>query len=142
MNKRQTSGQQDQCQCQEASFPDRFFIIILQIDRHAVKEGIVIVTLDIIDGLRTVKILIFAGNILNNITVDHVVAADIMDHGIMMTGGGALLANLDKLIAKETGMPVIIADDALSCVGEGTGKSLENMNLLKRVVMTPKKLRP
>ena len=69
-------------------------------------------------------------------------AADIMDHGIMMTGGGALLANLDKLIAKETGMPVIIADDALSCVGEGTGKSLENMNLLKRVVMTPKKLRP
>ena len=68
-------------------------------------------------------------------------AADVMDHGIMMTGGGALLANLDKLISKETGMPVIIADDALSCVGEGTGKSLENMNLLKRVVMTPKKLR-
>ena len=68
-------------------------------------------------------------------------SADIMDHGIMMTGGGALLANLDKLIAKETGMPVIVADDALSCVGEGTGRSLENMNLLKRVVMTPKKLR-
>ena len=68
-------------------------------------------------------------------------AADIMDHGIMMTGGGALLANLDKLISKETGMPVIIADDALSCVGEGTGRSLENMNLLKRVVMTSKKLR-
>ena len=68
-------------------------------------------------------------------------AADVMDHGIMMTGGGALLANLDKLISKETGMPVIVADDALSCVGEGTGKSLENMNLLKRVVMTSKKLR-
>jgi len=68
-------------------------------------------------------------------------AADIMDHGIVMTGGGALLANLDKLIAKETGMPVIVADDALSCVGEGTGKSLEDLNLLKRVVMTSKKLR-
>ncbi|MBE8952395.1 MAG: rod shape-determining protein [Quinella sp. 1Q7] len=68
-------------------------------------------------------------------------AADVMDHGIMMTGGGALLANLDKLIAKETGMPVIVADDALSCVGEGTGRALEDINLLKRVVMTSKKLR-
>ena len=68
-------------------------------------------------------------------------AADIMDHGIMLTGGGALLANLDKLISKETGMPVLIADDALSCVGQGTGKSLEDANLLKRIVMTSKKLR-
>ena len=68
-------------------------------------------------------------------------AADIMDHGIMMTGGGALLTNLDKLIAAETGMPVLVAEDALSCVGEGTGRSLENLNLLRRVVMTSKKLR-
>ena len=68
-------------------------------------------------------------------------AADVMDHGIMMTGGGALLTNLDKLISNETGMPVLVADDALSCVGEGTGRSLENLNLLKRVVMTTKKLR-
>ena len=68
-------------------------------------------------------------------------AADVMDHGIMMTGGGALLANLDKLLSKETGMPVLVSEDALSCVGEGTGKSLENIELLKRVVMTTKKLR-
>ncbi|MBQ7630611.1 MAG: rod shape-determining protein, partial [Selenomonadaceae bacterium] len=68
-------------------------------------------------------------------------AADVMDHGIMMTGGGALLANLDELIAKETGMPVIVADDPLSCVGEGTGRALEDINLLKRVVMTSKKIR-
>ena len=68
-------------------------------------------------------------------------AADVMDHGIMMTGGGALLTNLDKLLSKETGMPVLVAEDALSCVGEGTGKSLENIELLKRVVMTSKKLR-
>ncbi len=68
-------------------------------------------------------------------------AADIMDHGIMMTGGGALLANIDKLIATETGMPVMIADDPLSCVGEGTGRSLEDLNLLKRVVMTSKRSR-
>jgi len=68
-------------------------------------------------------------------------AADVMDHGIMMTGGGALLRNLDKLLSHETGMPVLVAEDALSCVGEGTGKSLESIELLKRVVMTPKKLR-
>ena len=68
-------------------------------------------------------------------------AADVMDHGIMMTGGGALLTNLDKLLSHETGMPVLMAEDPLSCVGEGTGKSLENIELLKRVVMTTKKLR-
>ena len=68
-------------------------------------------------------------------------AADVMDHGIMMTGGGALLKNLDQLLAHETGMPVLVAEDSLSCVGEGTGKSLENIELLKRVVMTSKKLR-
>ncbi len=67
-------------------------------------------------------------------------AADVMDHGIMMTGGGALLTNLDKLLSSETGMPVMVSEDALSCVGEGTGKSLENIELLKRVVMTSKKL--
>lgn len=68
-------------------------------------------------------------------------AADVMDHGIMMTGGGALLTNLDQLLSHETGMPVLVSEDALSCVGEGTGKSLENIELLKRVVMTSKKLR-
>ena len=68
-------------------------------------------------------------------------ASDVMDHGIMMTGGGALLRNLDRLLSHETGMPVLVAEDALSCVGEGTGKSLENIELLKRVVMATKKLR-
>lgn len=68
-------------------------------------------------------------------------ASDVMDHGIMMTGGGALLTNLDKLLSRETGMPVLVSEDALSCVGEGTGRSLENIELLKRVVMTTKKLK-
>ncbi len=68
-------------------------------------------------------------------------AADVMDHGIVMTGGGALLKNLDKLLSHETGMPVLVSEDALSCVGEGTGRSLENIELLKRVVMTSKKLK-
>lgn len=68
-------------------------------------------------------------------------AADVMDHGIMMTGGGALLSNFDKLLSQETGMPVIVAEDPLSCVGEGTGRALEDLNLLKRVVMSSKKPR-
>ena len=52
-------------------------------------------------------------------------AADIMDKGIMLTGGGALLRGLDKLIAAETGMPVHIADNPLDCVVRGTGLCLE-----------------
>ena len=52
-------------------------------------------------------------------------SADIIDHGIMLTGGGALLRGLDKLITKETGMPVNIADQPLDCVVDGTGKCLD-----------------
>ena len=66
-------------------------------------------------------------------------ASDIMDRGIIMTGGGSLLKRLDALLARETGMPVYIAEDALSCVAVGTGGALESIDLLKRVLMTPKK---
>ena len=58
-----------------------------------------------------------------------------------MTGGGALLHGLDRLISRETGMPVYLAEDPLSCVGIGTGRVLESIDLLKRVLMaSPKKL--
>ncbi|HAK75272.1 MAG TPA: rod shape-determining protein [Sporomusaceae bacterium] len=67
-------------------------------------------------------------------------ASDIMDRGIVMTGGGSLLRGLDTLLNKETAMPVHIAEDALSCVAIGTGRALETLDLLKRVLMTPKKL--
>ena len=60
-------------------------------------------------------------------------AADIMDRGIVMTGGGALLRGLDTLISKETGMPVHVADEPLLCVVKGTGKCLDNLDILKRV---------
>lgn len=52
-------------------------------------------------------------------------AADIMDRGIVLTGGGAMLYGLDKLIQKETDIPTVVADDPLSCVALGTGKALE-----------------
>jgi rod shape-determining protein MreB len=53
-----------------------------------------------------------------------------MDKGIMLTGGGALLNGLDKLIIKETDMPVNIADEPLDCVAIGAGKALDNIDKL------------
>ena len=61
-------------------------------------------------------------------------SADIIDHGITLTGGGALLRNLDKLISQETGMPVSVAESPLDCVAEGTGKVLDNLDLFKEVL--------
>lgn len=58
-------------------------------------------------------------------------AADIMDRGIVLTGGGALLRNLDKVISEETKMPVIIAENPLDCVAIGTGRALENLPMFK-----------
>jgi len=67
-------------------------------------------------------------------------ASDIMDHGIILAGGGALLRGLDRLVSKETGMPVYLADDPLSAVALGTGKVLENIEVLKQVLISPRKL--
>ena len=60
-------------------------------------------------------------------------SADIIDHGITLTGGGAMLKGLDALITQETGMPVYIAANPLDCVAEGTGKALEDMRLLREI---------
>ena len=61
-------------------------------------------------------------------------AADIIDQGITLAGGGALIRGLDKLINKETGMPVNIADSPLDCVADGTGKVLEDIDKLHEVL--------
>lgn len=65
-------------------------------------------------------------------------AADIMDRGIVMTGGGALLYALDELIQKETGIPTYLAEDPLSCVALGTGKALESIGNLEDSLSTLK----
>ena len=60
-------------------------------------------------------------------------SADLVDRGIVMAGGGALLRGIDRLVAEETGLPVHIADDPLSAVAEGTGRVLQELQFLKRV---------
>lgn len=56
-------------------------------------------------------------------------ASDIFERGIVMTGGSSLLRNLDRLLSKETGMPVFVSDDALACVALGTGIAVENIDV-------------
>ncbi len=62
-------------------------------------------------------------------------AADIVDNGIVLTGGGALLKNLDKCLKEETGMPIIVAEDPLSSVVLGSGKALDNIDILREVTI-------
>ena len=62
-------------------------------------------------------------------------AADIVDQGIYLTGGGALLKNLDILLHQETGLPIKIADDPLTTVVLGSGRALDNLNILKEVMI-------
>jgi len=66
---------------------------------------------------------------------DPELAADIVDKGIVMTGGGALLANLDILLREETGLPVMVAEDALTAVALGTGRTLDELRLLREVTI-------
>ena len=60
------------------------------------------------------------------------IAADVIDHGIVLTGGGALLKNLPDVISEATKVPVFIAQDPLDCVAIGTGESLKNIEVMRR----------
>lgn len=68
-------------------------------------------------------------------------SSDIMESGITLAGGGALIKGIDELITAETGMPVRIAEDPLYCVASGTGSVLDNLDSLKSVLITTKKLK-
>jgi len=59
-------------------------------------------------------------------------ASDIIDRGMVLVGGGALLRNIDRLLTKETGVPCSVAEDAIACVAKGAGRALENFHVLKK----------
>jgi rod shape-determining protein MreB len=59
--------------------------------------------------------------------------ADIAEKGMVLTGGGALLHNLDRLIMEETGLPVLVAEDPLTCVARGSGRALEEIDRLGNI---------
>ena len=65
-------------------------------------------------------------------------SADIMDKGIVLTGGSSLLRNIDQLISRTTGVPAYVADDALLCVAKGTGIALDNLDSYKRSILATK----
>jgi len=65
-------------------------------------------------------------------------SADIMDKGIVLTGGSSLLRNMDQLISRTTGVPAYVADDAMLCVAKGTGIALDNLDSYKRSILATK----
>lgn len=68
-------------------------------------------------------------------------SSDVMERGIILTGGGALIKNLDKLISQKTGIPVYITDSPLNAVVRGTGKALEDIEKLKNILASSRKLK-
>jgi rod shape-determining protein MreB len=68
-------------------------------------------------------------------TIPPEIASDVMDRGVVLTGGGALLRGLDERLRRDTGVPIIVADDPLTSVVRGAGMMLEDFDLLKRVAM-------
>jgi len=97
---------------------------IIEIDSEEVREAIMEPTSIIVDTIR---------DALEQIPPE--LAGDIVDRGIVLTGGGALLRNTDLLVKEETGLPVTIADDPLSTVVRGSGMVLDELNLLKEVAV-------
>jgi rod shape-determining protein MreB len=95
---------------------------IVEINSEEVREAIIEPVSIIIEAIK---------DALDNAPPE--LAGDIVDRGIVLTGGGALLTNLDLLIREETGLPITIADDPLSVVARGAGMALDNLDVLKEV---------
>ena len=105
--------------------------------RNGVPKEIVISERQISESLaNSVGSIIEAVNLALEHTVAEI-AAGIVDKGIMLTGGGALLSDLDLVLRHATGLPVSIADEPLTCVALGSGRALEEMKTLKNVLLDP-----
>lgn len=99
----------------------------IKVSSHEACEGVSYVLNDIIQVIKKV---------LRETPPE--LSADIMDKGMIISGGGALLQNLDKLISQRTGVPCFVAEDALLCVAKGTGIVLESLDVYKRSIMSKK----
>lgn len=97
----------------------------IEINQRQISESLNEVVATIAEGVKTA---------LENTAPE--LSADIVDRGIVMTGGGSLLANLDQVLAKATGVPVFIAENPLHCVVLGTGRALEEMKTLQNVLVS------
>jgi len=97
---------------------------IIEITSSEVSEAMSEPAEQIVDAIRTT---------LENIPPE--LSSDIVDRGIVLAGGGALLKNVDLLIREHTELPVIIADDPLTCVVRGAGKALNEINVLKDIML-------
>jgi rod shape-determining protein MreB len=80
------------------------------------------------------KIILAVRNVLEQTPPE--LASDVIDRGMVMTGGGSLLRNMDKMLTKATGIPCHVADDALYCVAKGTGVALDNLDDYKKSVLS------
>ena len=90
---------------------------------------------DVTDAIQTEleAIVTSAKQVLQNTPPE--LAADIMDKGMVLAGGSSLLRNIDQLLARTTGVPAFVADEALFCVAKGTGIALENLSSYKRSIL-------
>ncbi|WP_010303581.1 rod shape-determining protein [Kurthia senegalensis] len=94
-------------------------------------KTIEISSVEVVEALRESILAIIAGVKKTLEQTPPELSADVMERGIVLTGGGALLKNLDKVISDETNMPVFIAETPLDCVAMGTGMALDNIDLVK-----------
>jgi rod shape-determining protein MreB len=97
------------------------------INANEIAEAISPVLKDIIQGIKSVLA-----------ETPPELAADIMERGILLSGGGSMLRNINELITKVTGVPSFVADEAIFCVAKGTGVILENLDLYKKSITTYK----
>ena len=101
-------------------------------------ESIMVTSSDVVIGIREVlqEIIAAVKTVLQNTPPE--LAADVMDKGIVLTGGGAQQRNLDQMLTKVTGVPCQTAEDPLLCVAKGTGIAAENLDSFKKSVLWAK----